>query len=331
MAMLAASSACSTPATPTPPRSSDVTTVAKARLVLASGQAPAQLVVAGPWLYWIDSNRAIRRVAKTGAPSTVVAITAVNDASGLAVAGDAVYFTSSDGQIRKVVDGRTAIVLASGQDSPGPIAVRGTDVVWANLPKVLHGQQRGQIAKVPATGGPVTVLANAQTLNGGFAVEPTNIYFSTRVAVMRVPTSGGAASVFAATVTPAQTTFATPHALVTDETSVVWIESLFDDHGMMNESELLTAPLASVATMHVARITGAAEFIAIDNTAVYVSTIEVGSGGSRGAVLRVPKTGGPPAVVDEFANVSGLAVDGTSLYVATNPGSYAGTIIRLPK
>lgn len=85
-----------------------------------------------------------------------------------------------------VVCNRGVVALATGQRSPGAIAIDATNVYWANAGD-------GTVMKVPLAGGTPVVLASQQDSPSALAVDANNVYFANwdSGTLMKVPLVGG--------------------------------------------------------------------------------------------------------------------------------------------
>lgn len=107
-------------------------------------------------------------------------------------------------------NGRCVVVLARGQNNPGPIAVTSTEVVWANQGLTSSTSSVGAaIMKTPLGGGPIETLAvtpidaTALAIDSGYAYWTTDNLDNTQPpsaangTIVKMSLQGGAASVLA--------------------------------------------------------------------------------------------------------------------------------------
>jgi hypothetical protein len=109
----------------------------------------------------------------------------------IVVADDTVYF-AVDGSILAIpANGGARLVLASGLDNPGAIAVSGDMVYFTEL---AHGQSgQGTIKRVPRAGGNVDPLANGQNNPTSLVTDGTSLYWTNTKSgeIMKLPIGGG--------------------------------------------------------------------------------------------------------------------------------------------
>lgn len=89
---------------------------------------------------------------------------------------------------RTLDSGACLVTLASGQDVPSAIALRGETVAWANTGSVFAST--GSIVEVARTGGTPVTLATGVRAPVGVTLDDTNVY-SAGAAIVRVPRTGG--------------------------------------------------------------------------------------------------------------------------------------------
>lgn len=109
-------------------------------------------------------------------------------------------------------NGHCVVVLASGQNNPGPIAVTSTEVVWANQGVTGSSSSVGAaIMKAPLGGGPVETLATNEIDATALAIDSGDAYWTTdnlsfpsngqaavpNGTIVKMSLQGGAASVLA--------------------------------------------------------------------------------------------------------------------------------------
>ncbi|MHB8420025.1 MAG: NHL repeat-containing protein [Myxococcales bacterium] len=253
-------------------------------------------------------------------------------------------------------------VLATGQISPGPIALDSINVYWldpGNVTDCWPCSVPGLVNKVPISGGGASNLFSGGDLFG-LAVGAARVYLTTnyidmlsgnRVGTLVAAPVGGAAFATLATVD------AGAGFVAVDATNVYWssypgsrteaiwkvplgggaVTTLCSGCGgplavgatdlfFCNGFSVQKVPLdgGSVATLFTAA--GAyPQCIAIDATHVYFGT-------SDGEVLRIAADGGSPTVLASGrSSPIGIVVDATSVYWSEQSAScYGGAVVKVP-
>ena len=228
-----------------------------------------------------------------------------------------VYWTnrSADGTIASVDKaGGPVVVLASGQDLPGGIAMNATHLFWSNAATGPNGT----IVSVPksnaADAGAPLLLASDQTVPLAVAVHGGRVYWTNAVnnvgSVSAVDVNGGVVDVVAS-----DQDF--PTGIAADDAGVFWVTH---DGGRLMTLDLLTVPpqIRELAT-DLVQPAG----LVLDTTNIYWSELS-------GNIRRRSKLSG--ATTQLLADQQGLplsvAVDGIHVYWTDNLN---GTIGRTPK
>lgn len=146
----------------------------------------------------------------------------------VAVDGGDLYWTDQGaGQVLRAAKGGGApVVIASGEDLPSELAVRGARVFWLTGPRGpdITGEPAGRSIRVaPATGGAATTVVEVPEGINGFTVSPEGetVYFGTRETVRRVSSTGAGAADVAVSERGGL-----PRAMVLDGARLVYAEDL---------------------------------------------------------------------------------------------------------
>jgi hypothetical protein len=194
--------------------------------------------------------------------------------------------------------------------APFSIALAGTDLFVTDIGKDQVPTD-GRILKVPTGGGAATVLASAQSLPRGIAVDANNVYYtlygakgSAQGSVAWVGRDGtcGAAPTCPVVLTSMRKA---PWAIALDNDYVYWTErgtvvASNADAGVFRIKKDGTAPVETVVYP-----TGESVSLALSDTSVYFS--------ADGHVYSTPKTGG--LAVEVGTADGGLAIFGSTLYM----------------
>lgn len=135
-------------------------------------------------VYWIEAARPSRimKVSKTGT-SGVGTELAVSDSDssyqfyGIAADADFVYWTATDGRLRRVSkDGGSVTEVGRGIGAGSAVTVAGPNVYWTSSDG--FGRGLGRVNVAPKDGsGPTRALAVAQTAPNGVVVDGASIYW----------------------------------------------------------------------------------------------------------------------------------------------------------
>ena len=163
---------------------------------------------------------------------------------GLAIDGTNIYFTTigtsanndQDGAIWKMpLAGGTPVAIATGQDFPYSIAVRGSSVYWTNYdPATDTGPTSGRVLSVPIAGGATpNAIGVGQAYPWGVATDNTSVYWTCNSSgkVRSAPLAGGATPVVIAQMCDfpgesAPGTCENPAGIAVDGTSVYFADQL---------------------------------------------------------------------------------------------------------
>jgi hypothetical protein len=272
-------------------------------------------------------------IGSTGTGSSVVLLSDAGVQS-LALDSNNVYWTgyASDGGVVMMVPkaGGPPVVLASGQQLPGPIAVDDTGVYWLNLNDDVHG---GAVMKVSLDGGaPATLLTYKGFNPHVLAVQDGTVYVGD-VYLAILPPDGGSPTYNSW----GQVAFAA--GLARDGTNLYF--AVYDPGSPPTVDAIPIAMAGSTPPTALASLSGNDVLtggIAVDGTSVYVTdnvfsdvthqtlataailkTALNGDGGAPSTVVSIPDDAGllPPIRV--------LDTDGTNVYFPLS-----ANIIRVP-
>ncbi len=260
------------------------------------------------------------------------------------------------------IAGGTAVILASGQDSPAHIAKDAANVFWT-----ANFQGSDSLWRVALGGGTAVLLTPSLSpiyMPGGLAVDPSNFYWTNSDGFVRqMPLSGGDAVTFnpgpsygatgdlAVDATSiywtspdertivkapigggAPTTLASSQngiqRIAVDATSVYWTAS--------NDGTVMKAPLDGGASVILALLQSYPTGIAVDDTGVYWTNYAGAGSCALGAVMMVSLGGGTPTILAaDQLYPDGIAVDATSVYwttgVSRDLSVYNGAVMKLAK
>lgn len=297
--------------------------------ILASGQdEPRALVIDDTAVYWVNHGSEVgytgqvMRMDKTGGVVTALASNQLVP-EGIAVDGAFVYWTnrasdSGKGQVLKVAKGGgVPTVLVDGLSYPTGLNIDADYVYW-------NSYFTNDVRRVAKLGGAVTTLTkmpSSDPLLTGIAVDSGDVYFMSGVldSVYSVPKTGGVATRRAS---HTRGTHTGPGGIVVDGTDV-----FFTGHseGALGRLDMTTGMFTSLFSGQYNL-----RFIAVDDKRVYAA--RYGSSGPRqpGAILSVPRAGGPGSVLTEMDRGGpwGIAVDAKHVYF-TN--IHEGTVNSITK
>jgi hypothetical protein len=142
--------------------------------VVANSTFPWAITVDATSVYWLGTG--VMKAPKAGGPAITLTASMgpILPNAGIAVDAMNVYWASgppagSAGVSKVPLDGGTTTVMAVPMSMPGPIAVDGTSIYFAD--------GSGTVLKVPLAGGAVTTLATGQTNPDAIAVDATSVYW----------------------------------------------------------------------------------------------------------------------------------------------------------
>jgi len=271
------------------------------RLVTGLG-SPSSLSVDSQYAYVApaDEGGNVMRVPLDGGPATLLASSP--SPNSLTIDGANVYWTDDDpdgGSVLSIpTHGGAVTTLAGNLPAPGPIAVLGGTVYWANLGASGQPCDAGcapSVASVATAGGAVSTLytAPAQSFPDGIVAHGASVYLSTSDGrIVDIPDDGGASKLLRYEVTSNQ-------GIAADDTYVYWV----DTAGNVMRLSL------DGGTPTVLAYSQQAGSIAVDSTGVYWSN------GGDGTVMTVPVSGGTPStLVSGLSYPSGIALGSSSVY-----------------
>jgi hypothetical protein len=264
-------------------------------------------------IYWADAPTSgygsIMSMPLGGGTPTVIASEQDGPVT-LAVRGGYVYWGTLTGEavMSAPVTGGEPTVLAEFESSPIAIAVDDQSVYFATLG--TSGEVAGVVASVPIGGGDVVTIASDQDSPRGIAVDSSNVYWTTADGfVMKASIAGGPA-------TQIVTTESLAGALTVDEKNLYWL----------TPSGVWTAPLSGlpdgggptlIATAQgfnsnedAIGVEGGA-WLAVDATYVYWTDGD----SATGTVAAVPLAGGAVTILASGEiQPTGIAVGASGVY-----------------
>ncbi len=223
----------------------------------------------------------------------------------LVLRGGSIYWTNNpEGTIRSVsIDGGVPVTLASNQLHPTHLTIDATHVYWTTGGDLQNGP--GSVMKVPLEGGAPITLATP-TLPWAIAVDATHVYWTgsdPNAAVLKLPLDGGATTTLAGAPS-------SPWALTVDDSGVYWTE-----YGGVRKVAKAGGTVTTLVEVDIMQV----DDIATDATTVYFTT--------HSAVMKVAKAGGAVTTLAEQGFPRGIAVDASHVYWADQDN---GFIFRVP-
>jgi hypothetical protein len=291
--------------------------------VLASGRnAPYAIAIDTTFVYWIEQDGSVMRVAKTGggAPSSV--------GSGctfvaIAVDGTNVYCGGTAQTVLAIpLGGGVPTALASAQPV-SDLAVDAQRVYWTTYYglRPAGNNDVSNVSGVGLDGGALVNFATMQRVPSSLAVDDTSLYWLTLIdprtpagtMVMRASLDGGAPVPVAMSSGVSDSIQAPNKSIAVDATSVYWSEFVNGAGGALRKAPLGGGPVMTLAQGEM--LSGA---IAVDQTNVYWVASH--------SIVRVPLAGGAPSTLVAGENAASIAVDDTNVYwTNTSEGRIAST------
>jgi hypothetical protein len=254
-------------------------------------------------------------------------VTPASNATGLPDAAPAERDAAPRGRDGAVVcpgpSGQGPVVLASGLDSPGPIAVDAAYVYWLEEGfEGPHGLVNGSVKRVSICGGAVDTLASGQSAPDSIAVDAAYVYWlnaaeTEQSTVMRVAKAGGAPEILTAALGGADCLALGSAALYAGGTGIGAVASVPFCGGT-------PTPLVPGDIL--------VSSIIVDSTRAYWLSLE--NGEAAGALLATPITangGGPVTTLATGLNgPTSLAVDARDLYWLEAGDEGGDNVVRMP-
>lgn len=220
---------------------------------------------------------------------------------GIAVDANNVYFSDAQGPNGKVfrvpLDGSGAAELANGQSSPSAILVDGSDVYFITSDALM---------KVPAAGGPVQKVADAENATySGLAVDADHIYWTDYTSpgrTMRIAKAGGPPEMLASG-------DGYPSGIAVAGGQVYW--------AVLSDNEIRQVPAAGgMAGVFAANQNAPRWGFASDGVSLYWLT----EGDFPMHLMKAPLAGGQPSLIatspSQASMASTLVVDASHAYFA---------------
>jgi hypothetical protein len=293
--------------------------------------APASLAVDADNIYVLDGgDGTVRRLAKTGGDSIVLALGATFSNSAIFVDATSVYWYGA-GSLTKVskVPGGLATAIAPVTSS-GPIynstfAVDAANVYFFDTPFAATGA----VNKVPTGGGTVSTLASMQAMPTNLVIDTSNVYWTDYFSgtLNKVSLNGGA-------VTTLVSGLLSPQRIAVDATSIYWADLAPNDGAHCN-SRIVKSRLDGTSITVLATRQCVASLL-VDGGFVYwenFSTNEPSLPTLSGSILRMPVAGGAAVMLAWDPNsFTGLALDASFVYgFIYNSSSSRSDAVRLPR
>jgi hypothetical protein len=295
--------------------------VADGLVTIASGlTAPSQIAVDCQSVYW-DATYVGTLVMKAsiGGGTAVTLASGQVGQNGLAIDSTFVYW-AADGMLLKVpiVGGAvTTLVPVTATDGggslvPQQVATRSGYTYFSDQDTTNQMDLRGLVLRVPSSGGSASILVpEDEGFGGAFAVDDAFVYWVGDGGAMKTPVNGGAAV----------TLGAIPYGkLAVDSEFLYWVSGSV---GMIPINGGASITLAADITAPQDQAAG--EGIALDSNFLYWSSEFAGT------VEKVSLSGGAVTTLASGQDFPmGLAVDDHSVYWANEDnGGMAGTIMQL--
>jgi hypothetical protein len=262
--------------------------------------------------------------AESGAPASPVSVVFKNlhASAALAVDMNALYWVDEvGGEVTRAPKrgGMTMTLYGSsggGFDRGSSIAVDGGDVYW--IADVEQGKLRqSTLMHLEKNGGKPIVVASSTTARlQGLALDEHGVYWVMGGSVMRAPKAGGGAAPLGGSVAGA-------NAVAVDDKDA-YVSSSGTEAKQFVDGSVVVVPKKGGASKVLVADSPRAANVQIDDKNVYWQ--------SANTVMKVPKTGGPAAVLATLdAPVDDLALDDAYVYLAAHKTAALGTIARVPK
>jgi len=217
----------------------------------------------------------------------------------MALAGDALWVTTTHAVEKLPIAAREAQRVADGLAGPRAIASDGTWVFVVDVNGSRQGMTHGSaVVRIAAAGGELTVLGKSDGEIANLAIDDASVYWADRLdgSLVVVPKTGGAPHVLA-------TDRGLPGFVAVQGDALVWVEKRGDS--------LWTMPKKGGPPRRLAQDFAGFANVVVDARGVFWTNEEAVDGRFR--VLTVGKTGEVETVSAAVDGVDALASDGERL------------------
>jgi hypothetical protein len=266
------------------------------------------------YLYWVGA-RGIVRAPLAGGATTTIAGGGVFNCYGLAVDGQAAYWTNFDDHtVSKVAaSGGTPVVLATNQDQDYAIVKGGASVFWEVNPSAAQAS----LMTVPKSGGATQTFATSPTQYfGALAADDSAVYYALAESstIESVPLAGGAPSKVAGF-------DAGPVTRMVVDGGTLYFTSF-------EGNAIGSVPVSGGTPTTLAKDLPAPRHLAVDGGFVYFTAQGPHGVSNQASILRVPVAGGTPETLASGRPSNGLgdiAVGPTYVYWIEQAGNLMAT------
>jgi hypothetical protein len=273
------------------------------RLVATAVDVTPDMALSADAVYWTTGTE-VMRVPLAGGDALPVAI-AQNGANALGIDSRSIYWTNKGGPtatgsvVALALDGGTVTTLASGQDSPGAVAVADAGVYFVVGGTYLAdgGRSPASVLSVPLAGGtPATVVSGLGPIgpvatNGDVVAFVVSSVAGTVSQISTAPSVGGATTVLA-------TSNHFVPAIAVDATTVYWADASSSGIDTTSaDGAIRSVPLAGgPATVLAQNQAAPAKTIVLGSTLYWsaAGTFSNVTSSGNGGLWSIPASGGTP-------------------------------------